>query len=138
MALTLADRMAIHDLVADYNWAIDHVEAEAWAATFTEDGALVANGVERARGRAALVAYLAERRAAGKPQLRHWVTNLRVSGEGTQARLQAYVMAFRIDEGLGAPYVMGEYDDDVVHTGGRWLFRARRLTVVAGASATGR
>lgn len=136
--LSLQDRQEIADLVSRYNWAIDHFDAQAWAATFTEDGALVANGQDRARGRSALIDYVAKRREAGKPKLRHWVTNLIAEGDGDTARLSAYVMAFRLDDGLGAPYVMGEYSDELARVDGKWLFRTRRMIVVAGASATGR
>lgn len=138
MALTLADRQEIADLLAAYNWAIDHFEAEAWAATFTPDGALIANGGERARGAAALTAYVAQRRETGTPQIRHWATNIVAQGDGATAKVRAYVMAFRVDAPLGAPYVMGEYEDDLVKLDGAWKFLTRRMTVVGGASATGR
>jgi hypothetical protein len=49
--ITAEDRLAIAELLARYNHAIDHFEAEAWAALFTQDGELVANGQVRAGGR---------------------------------------------------------------------------------------
>ncbi|MDB5703879.1 MAG: hypothetical protein JWN66_995 [Sphingomonas bacterium] len=138
MVLPLEDRIALHELIATYNHAVDHHEAEAYAATFTPDGALVANGEERARGTVALTEYIAKRRRTGEPRLRHWVNNILIDGEGDRARLKAYVMAFNIGPGLEAPYVMGEYEDDAVKIDGAWRFETRRMTVVAGGSLTGR
>jgi uncharacterized protein (TIGR02246 family) len=138
MALTADDRLAIAELLARYNHAIDHFEAEAWAALFTPDGALVANGQVRASGRPALTAYVAARREAATPVIRHVLSNIVIDPAPHGARVRAYVQAFRIDDWTGAPYVMGEYDDEVVREDGRWLFRRRNMTVVAGKSATGR
>lgn len=136
LAPSLQDRQDIADLVAQYNYAIDHHEPEAWAATFTAEGTLMVDGEPRARGRAALIEYVARRRATGTPKLRHWVNNTLVTGDGSTASLRAYVMAFKIDEGLGPPYVLGEYDDDLVRIDGAWRFSVRRLTIMAGGTAT--
>ena len=59
-----------------------------------------------------------------------------VEGSGKTARMRAYVMAFNITERLEAPYVMGEYDDELVKEDGGWKFKLRRLEVVAGRSTT--
>ena len=140
MALSLEDRQQIADLVSRYNMTNDAVQAEEWAATFTEDGTMVVNGMEMATGRAALIAHLAKRNAPGAPKLRlrHWTTNLVIEGDGAKATLAAYVMAFRIEDGLGPPYVMGEYKDDLVKSNGNWKFKIRRMTVVAGTSTASR
>ena len=137
MALTVEDRLDLADLVSRYNHAIDHWDAEGWAATFTPDGALIANGQVRAQGTEVLTEYVAVRRRNQKPRLRHWTTNLLIEGEGDRATLRLYVAAFDIADGLEAPYVMGEYQDDAVRIDGKWLFETRRMTVIAGKSATG-
>jgi hypothetical protein len=138
VTLPIEDRIALGELVSRYNQAVDHHEAEAWAATFTPDGALIANGIVRATGTGELTEYIAVRRRTGKPKLRHWVNNLLVEGDGDRARLRLYIMAFNIGPGLGAPYVMGEYDDVAVKIDGTWLFESRHMTVVAGGSLTGK
>lgn len=136
--LTVEDRIELAELVARYNQAIDHLDAAAWAATFTAGGTLIVNGAERARGEAELTTYVARRQTSGDPPRRHWSTNLLIDETDTGARLLLYVMAFDIGRALGAPYVMGEYEDDVVRTPSGWRFAIRRMIVVAGASATGR
>lgn len=136
--LTAEDRIEIGELLARYNHAIDHFEAEEWASLFTQDGVLSANGSVRASGREALVAYVAARREAGGPRIRHVLTNIVIDPAGDGARVRAYVLAYRIDDWTGMPYVLGEYDDELVRQAGRWRFRLRRMSVVAGRSATGR
>jgi hypothetical protein len=134
MTLSVQDRQEIADLVSSYNHAIDHLESEAWAATFTADGALIVGGETRAQGCAALIAYVAERRAAGTPKTRHWTSNILIAGDNATATLRAYVMAFKIDDGLGPPYVLGEYNDDLVKIDGSWKFVRRHMTIVVGAT----
>ena len=136
MALTQQDKDDIVELVARYNWHIDHWEAEEWADLFTEDGVLIAGGTERCRGRAARTEYVAVRRRTGKPKIRHWAGNFIIDGDGATARLRCYVKAYLIDDGLGAPYVMGEYDDTLTKIDGKWKFVERRMTTAAGGSAT--
>jgi hypothetical protein len=128
----MEDRQMITDLVSEYNLLIDHLEAEPWARTFTHDGSLIVNGVERAQGTEALIRYVTKRSEMGVPALRHWVNNLLVTGNRNAARLRGYVMAFKVDGELGAPHVMGEYEDDLLKVGNVWKFRIRRMTVVAG------
>jgi len=138
MNISLDDRQQIMDLVSRYNMANDHVEPGAWAETFADDGVLIVNGQEIARGKSALIAHLSKRSGAGTPKLRHWTTNLLIAGDGSSARLRAYVMAFRIEDSLGPPYIMGEYDDTLLKIEGSWKFKIRHMTVVAGTSTTGR
>ncbi|MBX3528988.1 MAG: nuclear transport factor 2 family protein [Rhizobiaceae bacterium] len=136
--LTAEDRVEIGELLARYNQAIDHFEAEEWASLFTQDGVLSANGTVRASGRERLAAYVASRREAGGPHIRHVLTNIVIDPAEQGARVRAYVLAFRIDDWTGIPYVLGEYDDELVRERGAWRFRLRRMNVVAGRSATGR
>jgi uncharacterized protein (TIGR02246 family) len=130
----VADWLQIQELVARYNHAIDHHDPKAWADVFEEDGTLMVNGEVRARGRAQLFDYVERRRLAGEPRLRHWVTNMIADIRGDHATAKLYVMAFNVGAGLEAPYVMGEYEDEVVRRQGRWRFRVRHMTVVAGRS----
>jgi hypothetical protein len=132
MPHSTADKIAINELVARYNMAMDHVQAADWAATFTEDGELVIDGKTIAKGRAALIAMV-ENAARGTYRGRHWVCNSIIDGEGDTARLRMYVLSFGINEGI-VPRVMGEYDDTLVRVSGQWKFRTRNISFVAGKS----
>ena len=131
---TLEDEHAIMRLVATYNQAIDHRDAETWADTFTPDGALLVDGVEVARGRADFVGYVARRQRENAPLTRHWVNNALIDVDGDRARMRIYIMTVRIGPNLPAPQPlrMGEYADELVRTDAGWRFARRHMTVVAG------
>jgi hypothetical protein len=134
MPLTTEDKLEIMELTSRYNFAIDRRLAEEWAEVFTEDGQLFSNGELRAAGTADLQQYM--RAAAKTPmKIRHWTANPIIE-EGKapgSATLRMYVMAWDITGGDGmTPYVMGEYNDDLVREKGKWKFKARRVTPCAG------
>jgi hypothetical protein len=132
MSHSVEDKLAINELVAKYNMAMDHVQAADWAGTFTEDGELQIDGKPIAKGRAALTAMV-ENAAKGEYRGRHWVCNSIIDGEGDTARLRMYVLSFGIIGGI-TPRVMGEYDDTLVRVNGQWKFKTRRITFCAGKS----
>ncbi|HEY1720370.1 MAG TPA: nuclear transport factor 2 family protein [Magnetospirillaceae bacterium] len=128
-----ADKIAITELVARYNHAIDHQDAVTWANLFTEDGILITNDQIRAQGRTALLAYAQSAPPEGRSR-RHWTSNVLIEIDGNTATLKAYVMVFNLAEGLSAPYLMAEYDDCLVKSDGQWRFRLRHMRVLAGRS----
>ncbi len=133
MGLTVEDRLDIMQLMAEYNFAIDRREPEGYADCFTADGAMRAGGKPLAEGRAALLALVEARRQAGGIQMRHWVDNVILSGDADTARLRCYIKAYDVAGGtVGAPILMGEYDDRLVKLGGAWKFKERNLTIWAG------
>ncbi len=134
MPLSVADKVEIMELTSRYNHAIDHQRAEEWADLFTEDGVFKVGDSVRAEGRAQFVAYVQEAKADGVCT-RHWTSNAVIEGEGEIARLRLYVKAYNLAGGtLGAPYVMGEYDDTGVKVNGRWKFKLRHVRFAAGKS----
>ncbi len=137
MSISTADKLEIMELASRYNYAVDHKDAEAWADCFTDDGEFKVNGQLVAQGRAAFVAFV---KAKGADWVtRHWTNNAIIDGNEDMARLRLYVTAYSVVDGaLAAPYVMGEYDDTVVKSGGRWKFKQRHMQVAAGKSRTGK
>lgn len=130
MALDTADELEIMELVARYNYAIDHRRAEEWADVFTTDGELWADGERRAGGRAGLIEHIHKAARTGQ-KIRHWPCNPLIEGDGLTARLRMYVLAWDITEGI-RPKILAEYDDDLVKTDGRWKFKVRRVSAAAG------
>jgi hypothetical protein len=130
MAINTDDRLNILELVARYNWAIDHREAEAFADVFTADGELWADHALRAKGRAALIEHIRKAERTGH-RIRHWPCNPVLEGTGDGAKLRMYVMAFDIGAGI-RPQIIAEYEDDLARNGGQWKFRVRRVTRTAG------
>ncbi|WIW89414.1 nuclear transport factor 2 family protein [Sphingobium sp. V4] len=137
MKLSHEDRIEILELASRYNHAADHRDEEAWADLFTEEGSIQVNGNFLCKGKDELLAYIVK--AKTMPQKRqHWLNNIVVDEveQDDRAQLRAYVCCYDItDGGVEAPYMLGEYCDEVVKDAGRWKFGKRRLSVIAGRSA---
>ena len=119
--LTTQDYIDIEQLYATYNHAIDSGDGEAWAATFTPDGAF-----NRFKGKDALVGFIkAWREKMNGANRRHWNTNLRItpSDEGANA----VVMLMLLDVGTQPPSIVstGQYTDVLVKTPNGWRFKSR-------------
>ena len=125
MPLAVEDVVAIGQLVARYNHAIDSGDADGFADTFLADGVLEVPGLMEVSGRAGLGDFVAG--LAGLRSPRHVATNLLIEGEGDEATLRAYVqLNVLVDE---PPHQVvswsGVYEDQVVRHGGAWRFRRR-------------
>jgi hypothetical protein len=126
MALSAEGRLAILDLIARYNHALDTGGKEAYAATWAEDGVFELGAQETVRGRAAI----RDRFANPPPEemrIRHWTTNPVIGGDGDWATLRLDVMAIRIDAHGRQVGFSGAYDDRLERVGGAWKSAHRRL-----------
>ncbi len=134
-----ADRAEVEDLHARYLFALDWQDADAYAATFTEDGVLDwASGV--VTGRAAIRALVHDMKAAVDKQAaaaaplrparrRHFVTNTVLSVQGDHARSVAYWFEYyddNPDRHATSPNY-GHYEDELRRVDGRWLFSRRKI-----------
>ena len=134
-----ADRAELEDLHARYLFALDWQDADAYAATFTEDGVLDwASGV--VTGREAIRALVHDMKAAVDQQAatdaplrparrRHFVTNTVLSVHGDHARSVAYWFEYynaNPDRHAESPNY-GHYEDELRRVNGRWLFTRRKI-----------
>lgn len=127
MALTTDDTIAIQQLYARYNHAIDSGNADGWAACFTPDGTFAS-----ASGNFAGTQQLADfaRAFAARMKARHWVNNLVIDGTGNEATGSCYLMLLRL-AGEGQPasiMTTAIYRDTIVKHGGAWTFASRTVT----------
>jgi uncharacterized protein (TIGR02246 family) len=129
--LSTEDRMAIQQLAARYNHAIDSGDGAAYAGTFVEDGVLDA-GQLVLEGREAL-----EQFASAFPGSvlcpRHVATSLLIDGGGDGAVLRAYVQMYAL---VGDPprqtiTASGTYTDSLVKLEEGWRFVRRTFTADA-------
>jgi hypothetical protein len=128
-ALSAADRLAIQELLARYNWAIDLNNGSEFAATFTPDGDFDSPTV-RLHGREELHRFASgEGRPPRKPEERgqHWLTNILVDGNTDRATLKAYLCYQRREDGGIKTTTIGFYQDDLIKLDGRWHFACRRF-----------
>lgn len=125
MSLSTDDIVAINQLYARYNHAIDTGDGAGFAACFSADGQLDTGGGAEV-GHEAIAAF-----AAGThemlPGLRHQANNIVVDGDGDTATGSAFLVAFTVDGGY-KPMITGRYTDELVRTGDGWRFRSRSFT----------
>ncbi|GBD24295.1 hypothetical protein HRbin29_01973 [bacterium HR29] len=127
MTLSAEDMLAIQQLYARYNHAIDFGDADAWAGCFTPDGVFASSARGETVGREALRAFAEafSRQMKG----RHWTNNLVIEGDGSEARGSCYLALYVL--GDGGPRIMatGVYRDQLVRTAEGWRFRRRDVTL---------
>jgi ketosteroid isomerase-like protein len=124
MGLAVEDQLAIQQLYARYNHAIDFGDGDGWAACFTPDG--VFNGGQGPQqGTDALKAFAGG--FASRMKARHWNTNLVVEGSGDTANGKCYLMLMNLADGKATPLVTAVYHDELKKTGGEWKFTSRSV-----------
>jgi SnoaL-like protein len=135
----VADRVEIQDLQARYMFALDWQDADAYSATFTEDGVLDwAGGIVRGREAirkevVSMRAMFARREQGDAParpaRLRHFITNVVLDFDGDRATGYAYWLELNNDNRPRYPYVggYGTYEDELRKVNGRWLFSRRKI-----------
>ena len=101
--MSVADRLAIHDLFVRYATALDDGEVETVVDCFTADAALESPVIGRIEGADAIRAFAARfaaQRAAGT-QFRHLITNLaaEIAPAGDRARATAYLLVMISQDG---------------------------------------
>ncbi len=127
MPLSADDRLALQDLYAEYNYAIDEGRAADFAACFTADGYLDVGLGGPTQGTEALAAFAAGTNQA-VPGLRHSVTNLRFTVDGDDVVGQAYLLAYRQGAAGFEVLMSGRYDDRLRRVDGAWRFARRVAT----------
>ena len=133
-----ADRAEIADLMARYLFAMDYLDADAYAECFTTEGMLdYARGTTV--GREAIRTEAAEFREAigrifqrpdGSPaRLRHLVQHkaLRIDGDRAWHTGFWWEMTDGGPGGALKPESFGTYEDELVRVDGRWLFARRKV-----------
>ena len=122
--MTVANRLAIGDLTARYNRALETGDLETWIGTFVQEGALRAPG-ESFSGHRELIGFF---RAAPPDRIRV-TTDAQVEVDGVHARQECRFLTLRPGPTGGGPEVeaVGRYHDVLVYERGRWYFSSREV-----------
>jgi uncharacterized protein (TIGR02246 family) len=134
------DRAKIEDLQARYLFALDFRDADAYAATFTEDGVLD-YGAGKIKGRAAIREMVENMRASAERQRaedtsglrpaagRHNISNVVLDIDGDRATGTAYWfhMGNANEKRSAQLNSFGHYEDELVKVDGEWLFSLRKI-----------
>ncbi len=131
--LSLADRLALHELPGRYGDAVDDRDWAQMDSIFTKDAVFEVRGLVTLRGVAEIKRYMAEE---GQHPLAHLMCNIHAREDGDGARLFFRIIAPvpREDKSRDG-YCMhfGSYYDWLVKTAQGWrvrhrIFSAKRLT----------
>ncbi|MDG2113578.1 MAG: nuclear transport factor 2 family protein [Actinomycetota bacterium] len=137
MTLSADDHIAIEQLLARYNWAIDFGDIDTWISTFTPDGVFECLGLPegtptggRHAGSEALRAYGNTHYGVSQGRARHWNWNLVIEGDGDRATMRCYLNAYSAGQGDSALFrVTGVYRDVLKRTDDGWRFASRQVTI---------
>jgi hypothetical protein len=132
------DRAAIEDLQARYMFALDFHDADAYVATFTEDGVLDYGPV--IKGREAIrkvIVDMGKRFSDQAPDAsglwpwvgRHNISNIVIKVDGDKAEGRAYWFHYNNNtpKRTGQLDAFGTYEDEMVKVDGKWLFSKRKI-----------
>jgi hypothetical protein len=118
--LSVEDRLAIAELMARYNHAVDSGDVESYVATFVEDGVLDV-GIRQFKGRDEL-AQVAHH--GGQTRGQHVTSNLMIDGDGSDATARSYGQMFVVS-GEASVSAVGTFEDVLRKDNGRWQFVRR-------------
>ena len=113
---TLADRLAIDDLLTTYACAVDERDWDAFRSVFTDDAILDYTAFGGPRGSADQVAQWTAHALQVIDASQHFITNLRLQLNGDEATARTYVYSPLAVRGGGG----------IMHTGGSYADRLRR------------
>ncbi|MGE3073404.1 MAG: nuclear transport factor 2 family protein [Dehalococcoidia bacterium] len=129
MGLSVEDQLAIQQLYAKYNHAIDSGNGAGWAATFSPDGVFSSatgtfTGTEQLSGFASAF--------GSRMKARHWTNNLVVEGDSGKATGTCYLALYRLTPGEQPPasvLTTAIYNDELAKgQDGAWRFTKRTVT----------
>ncbi len=129
----IGDKLAIHELMARYNFALDSVDVERWVACFTNDGVLE-NPFGTYRGSDSLRKYIsATSKERRERPFRHMLTNIVVDIHGDEANARCYVLLARILRDSDSLELLSTliYSDQLRKIEGTWRFSHRKFELDA-------
>jgi ketosteroid isomerase-like protein len=123
-----SDTRAIRNLIDAYTDAASRLDAAAGAATYAEDGVLVANGVEL-RGRAKIERAFA-RNYGASDLIFQMIQPGPLEIRGDRAFTRSWIRAWNRLKGETTRDIFGLYQDELVRTPEGWRFARRRMDTI--------
>ncbi len=123
------DKTEIAELIARYNYAIDHNDFQGWANCFAPEGVFDGMiGRFAAHGELEKFTASVKQLTAESPNLRHYVTNILTEVNGNEAQSRCFLLMTSTSKEGGTKIALaGEYEDQLVKRNGRWLFLKRKV-----------
>ena len=131
--ISVADRIAIEELVTEYAWLLDHRQFDAVLSLFTTDAELKIRG-QKIHGADGLQKWL-DARASGESRRssQHQMSLLRLEAAGDGVIRGTAALVLHVAKGGSGSYIdlVGEYQDEYVRDEAGWRFRSRVLVTLA-------
>ena len=137
-ALSTADRLAIHELLARSAWAYDEARLDVMEACFTADAQMalrIAGGdvIGPHIGRDAVLKLIRNAIESQSDQRRHVISNVFVESESADSAVVVSTLALLTTANEQTSVLSaGLYRDTVVRTSEGWRFRERFLSLDKG------
>lgn len=122
---TVEDRLAVLELFARYNWALETNHPEQAGALFTDDG--VFDGISGTYRGPDEVAHMGakSRETDGPINSQHWISNHVFEGDSERVEVRSMAMGPGFDGETFHMTFQGYYVDDIVKVEGEWKFAYR-------------
>jgi uncharacterized protein (TIGR02246 family) len=133
----LIDKDAIQNLLMQYTYAFDQLDADGYVAVFTDDAEFDLGGGNVLKGKDQIRTLITSRQAEPQPEgqlMHHIVTNSSYTfTNDTEVHHYGYwiTMVGDMQKGFTVP-AMGHYEDTLVKRDGEWLIRSRKLVLPGG------
>jgi hypothetical protein len=122
--LTVADKIEIAEIMGRYCACIDLGRWDELPTLFADNCKLDFGNLMGVHEGQDGVRHFAEMLKGIGIFMRHFSTNLVISGDGERARAESYVLAITGPSG-GRGTTTGRYEDELVKQNGRWVIRVR-------------
>lgn len=129
MASVIEEKEAIRDVLSAYCFYVDDGEFDKWADLFSEDAVFDAGPQGKMQGRAAIRDFIAKAvplKGEG-PARKHCTMNSMIQLNGTEAKVDSYIVVVREAEQGIMTSLAGRYEDLLVKQGDTWRFKVRKI-----------
>ncbi len=125
--ISLENRLAIHELIAEYSHHVDNYRGENWASLFIDGGRLVGPGIEVIAPQGFI--DKAQELKRGDKEYRHAISNIYLEADSNNERATANAYGV-VSDWANKPAEMSifvEYRFDVIKQGERWKIALMRV-----------
>lgn len=133
----LIDKADIENVLMQYTYAFDQLDADGYVSVFTDDAEFDLGGGNVLKGKEAIRGLITSRQETPMPPemlMHHIVTNSSfdfVADDEVHHYGYWITMTGDMQNGFTVP-AMGHYEDVLVKENGRWLFQSRKLVLPGG------
>jgi ketosteroid isomerase-like protein len=129
MASIVEEKEAIRDVLSAYCFYVDDGKFDQWADLFSEDAVFDVGPQGKVQGRTAIKDFIVKSvpTQGEGPARKHCTMNSMIQVNGTEAKVDSYIIVVReADQGIMTS-LAGRYEDLLVKQGETWRFKVRKI-----------